>query len=78
MLIQSLMIMTTYSQERDKIRAMPSNAELLLQVVEIPRSLNTRQQLPALQQYVEEIRRLAAQDTPTIVAAPLVAAPPPR
>ena len=77
MLIQSLMIMTTYSLERNKIRWMPSNAELL-QVVEIPRSLNTRQQLPALQQYVEEIRRLAAQDTPTIVAAPLVAAPPPR
>ena len=51
---------------------------MLLQVVEIPRSLNTRQQLPALQQYVEEIRRLTAQDTPTIVAAPLVAAPPPR
>ena len=71
------MIMTTYSLERNKIRWMPSNAELL-QVVEIPRSLNTRQQLPALQQYVEEIRRLAAQDTPTIVAAPLVAAPPPR
>lgn len=67
------------AQQQQITPALPSSgaAAVRAEVVEIPRSLNSRQQLPALQQYVEEIRRLAAQDTPTIVAAPLVAAPPP-